>query len=370
MDNPSQEPNIEIIQEQIEDLPKDDKPRTNELEEESKEENIEIDSNNEKMNIYFKLKQKYNEDRINDIIDPVRSTNVSKKTKREQMTKIKPKCVNCKRRVGTIFNTKFNRETNIRQLIATCGSTESPCALNIELELNPVYLLPDLVRNTRAKMTELQNTVIKTKNDLLFGYINQDDAINKFDHLKTEMDNNNIQMETHLFNLLDITHNTDKEMKVKQLQQTFYINIKEYKQFLNLYEETGNMIHIKNANEYYINTIIPTLKELTDLKYSLKEITLNTYGDSIEEDKTIDKQDRPKMKNASYHLIQKPYTLDMLEDTNNKELVSVSHFKVGISSDPYSPIQRVSKKTATLKKNILKKKPRTTRKNKNAQPEE
>ena len=348
---------------QMNDKPDDDETKYETKDDETKDEII-VDSNNEKMSIYYKLKQKYEDEKMIDI-ESIRSEKNSIKSKREKFLKLKPKCINCKRRVGTIFVNKFNEEENVRKLIATCGSVESPCILNIELLINPVHLLTDLVNDTKTKISESQDKVIRTKNDLLFGYISQDDALNIFDTLKNDIANDTVSMETNLFKLLDITHNTERDSQIKQLQQVFYENIKEYKQFILNFEKTQDITHIKNANEYYINTIMPTIKELTNFKYSLQEVTTSSIGEPIKDD-----TDEPKSnKIPNYSLIQKDITIDMLEDTNNKELVSVSHFKVGISSDPYSPIQpiinkkfKTKNKNKTIKKTTINKKPRQTKK--------
>ena len=328
--------------------------------EEETETEITIDSNNEKMDIFYKLKQKYEADKFADIIEPILSEKTTMKSKKQKFSKSKPKCVNCKRRVGTIFSIKYNEEDNSRKLIAKCGSNDSPCILNIELNVNPVTLLNEIVDNSQSLISKSQDEMIQTKNNLLFGYITQDDALNTFETLKTDISKNTVHMETHLFKLLEITHNTEKLAQIKLLQNTFYINIGEYKQFIINYERTNDITHIKNANEYYINTILPTVTKLNEIKYALQEIVYK--GQQIED---VDSEEIQQ--NQSYNLIQQPYTIDMLEDTNNKEYVNVSHFKVGVSSDPYSPIQPKQKQKITIKKTNIRKNPKTntTKKNKN-----
>ena len=87
------------------------------------------------------------------------------------------KCVNCNRNVKTIFLTTYNEENKSRVLSAKCGDAENPCNLNIEIVLNPVELLDNMVNREKETLSAHQLQIIKTKNDLLFGYITQDEAI-------------------------------------------------------------------------------------------------------------------------------------------------------------------------------------------------
>jgi len=231
------------------------------------------------------------------------------------------KCVNCKRNVKTIFLTTYNSENNSRVLSARCGDTENPCNLNIEIVLNPVQLLDNIVKKEREMLNEYQLQIIKTKNDLLFGYITQDEAIEIFENTKILIKNTTVQLETYLIKLLGITHNTEKQKEILTKQTELYEHIQNFKTHITMFKSTAEHTHIKEAIELYINTILPITKELTNLKYSSNSI--------IPDNATIgeyDKMDFKKIKIYTHE--QKEYTIQMMEDSGNKNIIEVIHFEM------------------------------------------
>jgi hypothetical protein len=273
--------------------------------------------NFDKVEQYYVLKNSYYENKKTHknraLLSVKESNSTNWKLKQAALSKNKPKCVNCKRPVGSIFITTPNSDKNTRSLIAKCGDAVNPCKLNIELTLNPVGLLDEKLNKDRKSLVNNQDKIIKTKNDLLFGYLPQEEALNFFESIKNDIESDTVNVELKLFKFLNVTHNTENVEKIKQLKTEFYQNIKEFKEFINNFEKTNEIEHINNANDYYMHTILPTIKELTDLKYSYMNV-----------DHDID--------NNVKTLVQKPYTISMIEDSDNKEMVEVVHFSTGLNN--------------------------------------
>jgi len=111
-------PSIEFRNSPI--IPEINKDKT---EEESIQQNINYV---EAIHEYFRLKAQY-ETSVYKLKKTAYQSVKSKKEGKKRAQAVKPKCINCKRPVGTIFSTKDER------CIAVCGDSVQPCKLNIEL---------------------------------------------------------------------------------------------------------------------------------------------------------------------------------------------------------------------------------------------
>ena len=96
----------------------------------------------DKLNTFYYLKQKYEQDkkeRCNKFA--LEKEEISWKMKRAYFAAKKPKCVNCKRKVGSLFTIKH--ADGFRNFLGKCGDTENPCEFHIE------FNMPSVVRMDR-----------------------------------------------------------------------------------------------------------------------------------------------------------------------------------------------------------------------------
>ena len=93
------------------------------------------------LNEFYTLKERYNNDiqKIKHGLTAKYGINNSSQKKRDEYLKHKPKCVNCKRNVGTIFSDKD------RVLKAICGDKDDPCTLNIEIFMGKKEHIDDII---------------------------------------------------------------------------------------------------------------------------------------------------------------------------------------------------------------------------------
>jgi hypothetical protein len=299
-------------------LPPDD---ANEGEEDIQVENPYINptENIDKLNTYYSLKTKYEENK--------------------KLDKKKPACVNCKRNVGSKFEMKFNKDENHRKLIAKCGDTNNPCSLNIEINLSPVYTLQEVTNEERKKLSINQENSIKITHDLLFGYSKEEDELTKEMH-NFQQDQTKYQL--NLTKLLNIIDDPIKKQEIETKQVDFYNYIKEYKSHILEFENTRDKRHLQNANELYVNTITPIINDLKQLKYSLQNISHN---------------------NNKHTLELKEYTIDMFETTkDNKPFIEIVHYTIlpnaAINEAPSATQQRPTRTKPNRKQPSVKNKPR------------
>jgi hypothetical protein len=342
MDTDSESQGINLNEELEEDVVEDSSSSitvtTNKSNDFEPEEQIE---NMDKLNNYYRLKEKYEHNKNELKSSIMKNTTLNRRSKKASFLSQKPKCVNCKRRVGTKFSNKYNAEDDSRTFLAICGDTEKPCRLNIELKLNAVYILNDIIRNEKQKMNENQTQIIAMKNNLLYGYeINQEMAMRQFEVITQEIAEQTKIIEMNLLKLLNIINNPAKIQNIKQMQKDFYNYVAHFKEIIHRYEttpeENKKTEYIHNAFEYYRDTIHPNTTLLANLKYSM--IRVNNEGED---------------ESNKYVLDQIPFTITMLETTNNKDMITVVHYTVGgivqASPEEAAPSVRPKVKQTTRK---------------------
>ncbi len=244
----------------------------------------------EELKNYYNLKKKYTAQKdiiINKIINSDNTLDVKKKL----FSKQKFKCIKCGKFGGSIFS-----ETNT-SLRVICGSIELPCDLNITITKLNSELLNENLEITKDILDTVKKSIITTKLDFLFNYIEEDKAIEKFESFKIEL--NNLQ-ETYnkLFIMYkDLTDNTEKNdlLREKLLEQHNMIN--DYKEYIKLYNSTKENAYLKDAIGLYVSKIVDLNIEIMDIKYKHNSLEINDL----------------ELTNT---LIQEKYNLNDLELTN------------------------------------------------------
>jgi hypothetical protein len=106
---------------------------------------------------YYTLKSNYEEEIQKNKKEILNNPRLSKREKRMEYLKLKPKCVVCQRPVGSIFKnvvvssqengtegaTDEGSKLKTRNLIALCGDRENPCSLKITLNSGDIVSISD-----------------------------------------------------------------------------------------------------------------------------------------------------------------------------------------------------------------------------------
>ena len=232
------------------------------------------------INEYYDLKQQYKLSKDKDIQTFLeKNEKLSWREKRNLFKSLNYKCVNCKRYVGSIF--KINLIEEDRHLIAKCGDHSNPCPLKIDINLGVILSYNEGIELHKELILDNKQSIIRDKNNLMFGYISSKQAIDKFDKLKDELASNINILEITKKAYLGITNDLAKKEQIILLQQQIYVIIHTIKVFIKQYESTNNPVLIDDAVKLYTEELINKLKEINVLSFAYKEVEynldLNTY---------------------------------------------------------------------------------------------
>lgn len=287
------------------------------------------DPDMDKLNIFYSLKNKYENDKHERCNTKILSGNPTGwKRLRKQFKACKPNCINCKRSVGSIFSIKFHNENDVkfRKYIGKCGDTETPCAFNIELNVPLTYRIDEEYKTSSSELNKIQEQIIIAKNKAMFEIIPPQEAVEQFDKMQIENENITSTRERSLNQLINIVQNPIKQADINHKIIEFNERVAEFKILILKHIEDGEPI--KPAMEHYVNTLHNT-ENLSELKYAHREVI---------------KTNTTMICDSSYFL------LSTLELTDN---MTVVNFSIGtsITNSPEPIIGKKSTKNKTTKNN-------------------
>ena len=264
------------------------------------------------LNTYYILKSEY-EDNLDKLKKRImENKTLSWKEKHKEFQKLKPKCINCNRPVGTIFDIRFQKELQSRIAKAMCGDRTNPCALNIELNLGMITNIEDVLHDSETKIRDIRREIIKDKNDLLFGYVSAPDALAKFDKIKEKMADANASYEIILNTYMSIVDNKPVKEKINKLLLDTYADIQSTHELVNKYEREQNVDFINDLVTMYITRLMPKLVQLRQLLYPYS---------------AVEKEN--KKKDNTCVLIQRKMEIEQMEFDMARNARGVIHFDVG-----------------------------------------
>jgi hypothetical protein len=280
----------------------------------------------EALNEYFKLKNKYETQIMANKKNILNKTFLSKREKKEEYKKLKPKCINCKRPGGTLFSNIYVPETDTtesyRELRAVCGIISDPCNLNITIQLAKVELMPSLLKSMEDDIKSYKNQIIDHKNKLLFGFVNTEEALENFENLKEYIGNMTSLYEQYLESYHKIVDNNEKQEELNEAITNSYIEIEKMKDCIVKMNETNNVQYARDAVTIYTTTLMPLLHTIRELKYNETLIWHNEYTNTC-------------------NLIQNKYSIANLSFASSND--KVIEFNVGLSAE-----QEVSSKKSKI----------------------
>ena len=249
---------------------------------------MEIDKINEAIDNFYKLKMVYEKDFYEIYVREIVKSNVSKKEKKRLFQKLpKPKCINCLRNVGTIFSIKQNEDMTSRIYKAYCGDISDPCPLNIQIDVGNIELYSNIL--STYNLNKIKKDIIMAKNDLLFGYVKEEDAFKKFETLTSTLTSETATYDYYLEEFLSLFDNIEYKNNLQKKQVELGIDIQEFKEMIKEAKMQNNTQIINNAVEFYVRTLLPLLKEIEVMKYPINKMEIN---------------------DGEYHLIQQKNTIE------------------------------------------------------------
>ena len=233
---------------------------------------------------YYIIKNQY----VKNIIkkkEKIMKANISKKDKISRIKQIKNKCINCKRDVDMIF-----LERN-RKMMVKCGNIENPCKLNIDLDKGLIVSVDKEIERIKSLVDNNISEIIKTKLDLLFNYIDEEQAVNEFDVKKKNFNENSKLLNTYKNLYNDIKNDKKKDDEVKKdLIELESINdeINILKKNFQSDDRNENIVAIV---ELYKNRFLPLIEKVRKNKFNYQNVSYNKAHDKylIEQEKYTEK---------------------------------------------------------------------------------
>jgi hypothetical protein len=187
---------------------------------------------------------------------------VTKQDKRDAIQSIKVPCIHCKRMVGTIFSTEN------RVLKAKCGDASNPCPLNIEIYKGRVTRY-DIAFQTWLEdhIKEYSETIVKTKLDVLFQYITEEEAVKIFQETKEELDLYKMGYNTDFQLYLEKTTNSDTKADLESVIKKLGEKQSEMKELLSQYYIKKDNRIFNSIVTIYTEKVIPLVQTIRELKY-------------------------------------------------------------------------------------------------------
>jgi hypothetical protein len=231
------------------------------------------------LNEYYNLKEKYEKTYYNKFINPlVKSNTLSKREKRVEFAKLpKPECINCKRNVGTLFSMKFNQDEFVKMFSIKCGDIKEPCPLNISFNYAERQTYDFNIEVNQKSLNKVKKEIIIEKNNTMFNYVNENEALETFNKLTEEMKNISEMLGYAIEKNILKNNNPDKLELLKKKQEELYkIYLTHLKTLLNEYNKSNKDEILIDAVKYYNIEMTPLLREIMNLKY---EINMIEYDD-------------------------------------------------------------------------------------------
>tara|TARA_A200000113_G_scaffold224665_2_gene243146 strand:- start:49 stop:864 length:816 start_codon:yes stop_codon:yes gene_type:complete len=247
---------------------------------------------------YYKLKDEYETANRKARRKIVRDRSLDKSAKLQALASLKTKCANCGKLGGMVFSS----EGNI--LKARCTASQGPCSLDIEInrgDFQPVVEIHDFISD---ETEDARTNIIRTKLNMLFGFITESEAMSEFVDQKDEFDS----LEGSLRDIDEIFTNVVQGKKTldqrKNTKETIRIAVDTLRQLSKKYQETNDPGLINEMVTHYINEIQPEATKYRELRFAKNEIECSN-GEKGGGKFTCD--------DGIYYLIQDPYTYQEAE---------------------------------------------------------
>ncbi len=275
----------------------------------------------EVVNDFYKLKSEYEKTLYNEKISIINNNTLSKEEKLKKYKLFKPKCINCKQQVGTIFLTKNNK------LIAKCGATKSifqkdfqPCNLDIQIERGNIELLSNIVDEFSKEKELDKDEIIKTKLNFFFNFVNEEETIENFKEQKKSYTENIETYMDYLKEFNDVISNSENKKMIEQTILDIHESKQKIKSYIKNFKEENNSQYIRDAVEEYENVLKKLTNKLNTLQYSYYTIESHSKNESSNSKKD-------EKLSQVHHLINKQYTIKDIEISIDAEYKIISNKK-------------------------------------------
>jgi hypothetical protein len=240
----------------------------------------------EALNIYFKLKSgyenKYSQDKQTVYKNAIQR-HMGKKKAILLASKVMPKCISCKRPVGSVFKSKTD-DKNRLMYIATCGDVENPCTLHIELYKGNPENVDSFLEMLREFREYTKVEIITKKLDTIFKYVDEKIAIEEFNKNMEEYNEITADFLKHLEKHNNMYKDPIREQLIQKEMNDIYTMVSTIKEMMNEYK-TNPVEHLFTSAVQIQKDMHFKIQKIRGLKYEILEMdTISIKKDVIKLD--------------------------------------------------------------------------------------
>ena len=300
---------------------------------------------------YYNLKREYNDTK--ETIKRRISYSPEQMTReeaRKRYLKTKPECVNCGRNVGTIFATEFRTmltdDDFRRTLVAKCGDKASPCNLDIQISMPFIDTFEETIEPTKESINNYKKRIIQIKNDVMFGYISEEDAMKRYTAIGSLLEDDTKLLKDTLVARDSATKEEQKRKKLSQAEELLERDLEEFSRLIKEYKVTKNEQLLKDSTMVYADHISKNARTITNTKYDYNEIEYDPETNI-------------------FTLVQKQYPLNIQQNYSGEDVYeTVIKFVKGDGRPTQNNLNKTIKKSKAASAAVAKNKPKTRKQKK------
>jgi len=221
------------------------------------------------LNEYFRLKRNY-EDESHKKRKLIFEKEPSKKIAKRLVSGFIPKCIKCKRKVGTVFSRKETTYT------AVCGDTKNPCDLDIQIYPGVMTQFQYIFDTAKEEFDKVKDVIIRQKLDTLFNFVTEEESVELFKNQLQLYNEAHTFYNDYLDKYNDMYNNKDTASTIQSKHENLFSLIEKNKDLLSEYRQTNNVEFLKSAVDLQITDIMPEIRNIRMLKHEIMEINTVT----------------------------------------------------------------------------------------------
>ena len=247
---------------------------------------------------YYKLKHEY-ESAVNKARRKIiRDKSLDKSAKLQAIASMKTKCVNCGNLGGMVFTTDGNI------LRAKCTASQGPCSLDIEINRGDYVPVTTLHTFASEETEEARSKIIRTKLNMLFGFISEAEAMADFVSQKEDFDSLEASLRDTDETFLNVVQGKATLDQRKNTKTNISVAVDNLRRLSKQFKETNDPSIISEMVTHYINEIQPEATKYRELRFAKNAIECSN-GEKGGGKFTCE--------DGMYYLIQEPYTYQQAE---------------------------------------------------------
>lgn len=214
---------------------------------------------------FFKKKEEY-ENKVNDMKKKAYEKEAVKKDKKKRAAAVKAPCINCKRKVGTIFSAKDKKYR------AVCGDIREPCSLNIQIFSGYASNATDILYQFKDQVEDWKEQMIRQKMDTLFLYLDEKKSATLFQKNLEEYRSTNLLYREMLESHQEQYDNPYTKELIRRKEVEIYDRIQQIRELVEEYDAKRDIETEEVSAQTILHTIINQYKELANQRKALQAL--------------------------------------------------------------------------------------------------